>query len=577
MEILVGSTGFVGSHLKRSHHFDLLCHSNNIEEAYSTHPDLLVYAGIPAQKFIANQNAEQDLKVIEEAISNIQKIAPKKLVLISTIDVFHHPKNITEMDLDHFETEEAYGRNRRKLEEWVIENVEDYLIVRLPGLYGKKIKKNFIYDLISYIPSMLKEEKLFALAKTNPKVLSYYEKGMNDFYQVKKLSWKEREEAKQVFKECQFSALNFTDSRGLFQFYNLAYLWKHIEIALQNHLKIVHLATEPIQIQELYRFIYKEDFVNELPKEVPYYCFKTQYDTLFSGENGFIFNRDFLLEDIKKFVLAEQEPRIKLAISNLAWEDTYDDEMYRLLEEKDIPGLEIAPTRICQEAPYAPQNVQKAKNLLKELQEKYRFQVVSMQSIWYGHGENLFESKENYALLKDYTKQAILYAEQIGCRNLVFGCPKNRSMPNREKNLPLAIQFFNEIGDFAHLHHTVIALEPNPVIYHTNFLNTTEEAIAFIKQLKTKGVLLNYDLGTVIENQESLTTLKENIDMVSHIHISEPHLKEIERRKLHQELFQILKAAKYENYVSIEMGKTDKKTIEETLDYVIDLSERSSQ
>ena len=38
-------------------------------------------------------------------------------------------------------------------------NFSNYLIVHLPGLYGKNIKKNFIYDLINIIPNMLKEDK----------------------------------------------------------------------------------------------------------------------------------------------------------------------------------------------------------------------------------------------------------------------------------------------------------------------------------------------------------------------------------------------------------------------------------
>lgn len=54
MKSLVGFTGFVGSNLAMSTDFDGLYNSANIEEAYGTNPDLLVYAGVPAQKFIAN-------------------------------------------------------------------------------------------------------------------------------------------------------------------------------------------------------------------------------------------------------------------------------------------------------------------------------------------------------------------------------------------------------------------------------------------------------------------------------------------------------------------------------------------
>ncbi len=569
MEILVGSTGFVGSNLKAKHHFDLLCNSKNIEEAYFKNPDLLVYAGIPAQKFIANQNEEQDLKVIQEAISNIQKINPKKLVLISTIDVFSNSDGLDEDDVSCFEKEEAYGKNRRILEEWVIENIKDYLIVRLPGLYGKNIKKNFIYDLIHLFPSLLKEDKLSSLAKTSPDIQRFYEQGQNGFYKIKDLNNKDQQRLKEILKEVKFSALNFTDSRGTFQFYNLAYLWEHIEIAMHHHLKILHLATEPITISTLYNYLYHEPFVNELDKAVPYYNLKTKYTSIFQGKDGYIFDKEFLLEDIKKFIENEEQPKLKLAISNIAWDKDLDDKMYQTLYQFGIKGLEIAPTRIVSMDPYLEAQTKKAKEILEQVQTKYHLSVVSMQSIWYGHQENIFESQENYELLKDYTKQAILYAEEIGCKNLVFGCPRNRNMSDKEKDFSVAVQFFNEIGDFASEHHVAIALEPNPPIYHTNFLNTTASAIEFVKALKTKGVLINYDLGTVIENQEDLAILKENINYIHHIHISEPNLVKIKPRKLHQELFSLLKSLHYDGYVSIEMGKQeDIKEIMDVLEYV---------
>ena len=43
--------------------------------------------------------------------------------------------------------------------------------------------------------------------------------------------------------------------------------------------------------------------------------------------------------------------------------------------------------------------------------------------------------------------------------------------------------FFNILGDYAKLKNTVIALEANPDIYGTNFINTTKEAFSFVKKL----------------------------------------------------------------------------------------------
>jgi len=299
---LVGYTGFVGSNLAASCEFEGLYDSKNVKEAYGTNPELLVYSGVPAQKFIANKYPEEDLKIIENAIYNIKQINPKKIVLISTIDVYKEPINVDEDSEITLEDLQPYGKNRYHLEEWVKSNFEDYLIVHLPGLYGKNIKKNFIYDIIHVIPNMLKEDKFKELVQKDNFINDFYELQDNGFYKCKEISKEEIIELKKYFNKIGFSALNFTDSRGVYQFYNLKYLWQHICIALENNIKVLNLATEPIEVSELYKYIYNKDFKNEIATQIPNYNYKTKYSKLFNGKDGYIFDKQFVLEDIKKFV-----------------------------------------------------------------------------------------------------------------------------------------------------------------------------------------------------------------------------------------------------------------------------------
>ena len=90
-------------------------------------------------------------------------------------------------------------------------------------------------------------------------------------------------------------------------------------------------------------------------------------------------------------------------------------------------GLEIAPTRIFPEAPY--ERLEEAGNWAAALQEQHGFVVPSMQSIWFGRQEKLFGTAEERRILLEYTKKAVDFAEAVGCRNLVFGCPRNRAVP----------------------------------------------------------------------------------------------------------------------------------------------------
>lgn len=302
MKSLVGYTGFVGSNLYRNGMFDAVYNSRNIEEAYGTAPDLLVYSGLRAEKYLANNAPEKDMEQIKQAQMNIEKIRPKKLVLISTIDVFKIPKDVNEESEIDMNGLHPYGYNRYRLECWVRENYPDALIIRLPGLFGQNLKKNFIYDYIHVIPYMLKEEKMTELLEKDAELSSFYDKLDNGFYRVKQLSEQESGELKTKFKALQFSALNFTDSRSVYQFYPLQRLWNDIRIALKNDIRLWHPATEPVSAGELYYYLTGEEFRNELSGIPADYDYRTIYAEDFGGENGYICSKKEILNEIKKFV-----------------------------------------------------------------------------------------------------------------------------------------------------------------------------------------------------------------------------------------------------------------------------------
>lgn len=245
---------------------------------------------------------------------------------------------------------------------------------------------------------------------------------------------------------------------------------------------------------------------------------------------------------------------MNLSISNIGWSKENDKEVYNIMQKLGYSGLEIAPTRIFPENPYEKR--EQAKEWKKELYERYGFEISSMQSIWYGKQERIFGSKQEREFLIDYTKKAIDFASCIECKNLVFGCPRNRNILQGE-NSEIAIEFFKELGDYAYKSGTTIGMEANPTIYNTNYINNTLSALELIQKVDSKGFLLNFDLGTFIFNNEKIEELKENIKYINHVHISEPNLKPIKKRTLHKDLIIILKDENYEKYISIEMGKVD--------------------
>ena len=161
---------------------------------------------------------------------------------------------------------------------------------------------------------------------------------------------------------------------------------------------------------------------------------------------------------------------MKLSVSNIGRADAQDKEILRKLQTLGFSGLEIAPTRIFPTAPY--DQIVEAEACARDLKAEYGLQLSSMQSIWYGVTRKIAESAENRQWLLSYTQEADQFATAMECTNLVFGCPKNRicTAPGDEEILN---EFLLQCAKVAHPYGVVIALEANPTIYGTNYINTT--------------------------------------------------------------------------------------------------------
>ena len=306
---LVGYSGFVGSNLMLSYPFEGLYNSQNIKTAYGTKPQILVYAGVTGTKYLANRYPEKDRAIIDAAVENIKQINPKKLVLISTVDVNSNLSSSSE-DMPIEPTKlHVYGFNRFCLEEWVKENIKDYHILRLPALYGKNLKKNFIYDLIHHAPGMLAED-LVPYIPTN--IINYYEVYDENYRIRKNLNIEDENKLEKFFQKSKFNSLQFTDSRAIYQFYNLDNLYKDLLNTIQNNIRLINLVTEPITASELYSYIFGADFTNTLGSNYIQYRLQTKFSNFWGKATGYIRTRNIILEDIKKFIYQNNSFRLRL-------------------------------------------------------------------------------------------------------------------------------------------------------------------------------------------------------------------------------------------------------------------------
>lgn len=303
MDVLVGYTGFVGSNIAKKHCFDLLVNSKNVEMAYDSEPDLLVYAGVTGTKWLANKYPDEDLKIINDAFKNIKKISPKKLILISTVDIYDKLEFVDEDYMPDKTKLHTYGYNRYCLEQKVLNSYNNVRIVRLPALFGDNIRKNFIYDVIHLIPPILTVDVYEQLRKECEYISNKY--SYDDVYRLFRICSLDREsnwKLREWFKKNEFNALNFTNIKSSYQFYDLRNLWDDIQKIQKLNGTIFNFVTEPLFVEEILNKLgYLTTSTSIDTKRINYNIF-TKYSDL-SG--SYICTKDEVMKDLCEFI--EQE------------------------------------------------------------------------------------------------------------------------------------------------------------------------------------------------------------------------------------------------------------------------------
>lgn len=257
---------------------------------------------------------------------------------------------------------------------------------------------------------------------------------------------------------------------------------------------------------------------------------------------------------------------MKLAASHIGWQPEDEPRALALLRQYGFAGLEIAPGRALGPNPY--DKPAEAAVYTAGVLGQYGLRVCSMQSIWFGLAGSMFGAERDFLL--GYTKQAIAFAGAAGIGNLVFGCPKNRVLPEG-KTAEDAVSFFRPLAKEAEKHGACLALEANPPIYGTNFMNTTPDALDVARRVASPGCKVNLDFGTLIENGEDVETLRGALGQINHVHISEPYLAPVQPRAEHRRLAAILKEEGYAGYVSLEMKSQPLNVVEKTLAYLVEV------
>jgi len=247
---VIGHTGFIGGHLVEKFKPAACFNSKNISDIAGQHFDTVYCAGNSGTKWMANKNPEDDWKNIKYLIGCLNEIRANRFILISTIDVYTNPFDITEEYIDKSGKQSPYGLHRYRFETFVRQRFENYNILRLPIVYGRNFKKNILFDLINN-------------------------------HELEKL-----------------------DSRARVQLYHVDNIDKDVEKIIANDIEIINISAEPITVGEIANNVF--GFSLDKKHDEPFSTdMRSKYGSLYGTNDGYLYSKESTLNEIRQFVLSE--------------------------------------------------------------------------------------------------------------------------------------------------------------------------------------------------------------------------------------------------------------------------------
>jgi len=253
---------------------------------------------------------------------------------------------------------------------------------------------------------------------------------------------------------------------------------------------------------------------------------------------------------------------MKLSISNLAWEKTEEEAVLKLLAEKEVTGIEIAPSKVWHDwQGITPHHVRRYREKLAQ-----EFQISALQAILFGYPNyRLFGSSQERRDTMNHLRFVSDIATDLGTQVMVLGAPRNRDRGqlSEEEAFKIAVEFFQEIGEYCASQNTCLCIEPNPTVYQCNFITTSVEGHTLVQAVNSEGFGLHLDAaGMYLATEEITVVLPQYATLLQHFHISEPNLGGFSEPVVdHQQIGTLLKEQAYQKWVSIEM-RSQTETIE---------------
>lgn len=267
---------------------------------------------------------------------------------------------------------------------------------------------------------------------------------------------------------------------------------------------------------------------------------------------------------------------MKIAVSNILWGLDDTSTIARLMSERGIAAVEIAPTTKWIDPLAAPSG---QLNDFRSFWEDQGIRIVALQALLYGHAElTIFDQEPARERTLEYLRGMMRVGRALGADVLVFGSPKNRRVGDKEpgETQAIALDFFRRAGEAASDEGVTLCIEPNPGQYGCDFVTTADEGLELVRSVDHPGFGLHLDsAGMTLAEDPVQEALDRCASYLRHFHVSEPFLAPIgEGGVAHQDFAGSLRQLGYEGFCSVEMKKVEGRDVVTEIDRVLTLVEQ---
>jgi sugar phosphate isomerase/epimerase len=258
---------------------------------------------------------------------------------------------------------------------------------------------------------------------------------------------------------------------------------------------------------------------------------------------------------------------MRFSICNELFADWEFKEILRYVSDIGYDAIEIAPFTLCNSV------AELGRGRREEIREQIssfgiecsalHWLLVKPPGLHVSHPDPAIRSKT-----ASYLRELIAFADDIGCRRMVFGSPKQRSIEGMPKSQGwrLAEETFRSCLKVLDDRDVTIGLEPLRRDM-TNFLNKAEEVAQFIDVLGSDRVRLTLDVYAMTGDEDSpAETIRRYGNLLTHFHANDDN----ERGPgaggaNYEQIKSALEGIGYTGYLSVEVFKfdPDPKTIAE--------------